>query len=216
MTRRLVCFDLDGTLLDPAGSIRDAIGHAIATERLPAFAPGEVLIGKPLREILRTRSTDEAQVERMVQRFRARYLDHGWTLAFWYPGVREVVAGLRTRAATAIVTTKGEHEASGLMDRIGASGLWDTIVGDDDVRPLKPDPAPVLEACRRVGVRPAHTVMVGDTRYDVEAGRAAGTYTIGVAWGTGAAWDAGPEGADVIVADAPALRRTLHDWLPHA
>lgn len=211
---RAVCFDLDGTLLDPAGSIRDAIEHAVASQGLPGFAPDEVLIGMPLRDILRTRTHDAGRIDAMVDAFRQRYLDHGWRMVRWYDGVADVVHWLRDEGVgTAIVTTKGEAEAEGLMQRLHHADLWDTIVGDDDVRPLKPDPAPVIAACGRLGLHPSRCAMVGDTVFDIDAGRAAGTYTVGVAWGTGWHWNAAPDGADAVAKDARDLRRILAEWL---
>ena len=85
-------------------------------------------------------------------------------------------------------------------------------MGDDDERPLKPDPAPVLEALRRLGVAPTDAAMVGDTRYDVDAGRAAGCRTIGVAWGHGSG-SHGVAGADRVVDSPDALIGALDAFL---
>ncbi len=211
--RDVACFDLDGTLLDPGGSIRASIDCAVDAGGFERFKPEEVLIGMPLRDILRTRTQDALLIERMVDAFREHYVEEAWRLVKWYPGVQAAVETLRAEGMqTAIVTTKGEEEAHRLMENIGATDLWDTIVGDDDVRPLKPDPAPVVAACGRLGRRPDSAVMVGDTSYDVDAGRAAGAWTIGVRWGSGWTWGAPPTGADVLVADAQELLEAVRNW----
>lgn len=211
--RDVACFDLDGTLLDPGDSIRASIDHAIASEDLVPIRPEDVFIGMPLREVLRTRTGDPLQVERMVDCFREHYVEEAWRLVAWYPGVRHVVETLRAEGVrTAIVTTKGEEEARRLMERLDALDLWDTIVGDDDVRPTKPDPAPVVAACGRLHRTPADAVMVGDTSFDVDAGRAAGAWTVGVRWGSGWTWGAPPTGADVLVADAFELLAAVEAW----
>lgn len=211
--RKLVCFDLDGTLLDPGGSIRASITHAIATEGLEDFSPEEILIGLPLREILRTRTSDEAAIERMMQAFRHYFVNDAWRLVSWYPGIETMLQQCRDAGLqTAIVTTKGEEEATQLLGHLDRADWFDAIVGDDDLRPLKPDPAPVLEACQRLGCAPEHALMVGDTSFDIDAGRAAGTTTIGVRWGSGWNWGAAPTGADVLVEDAEHLWRAIDDW----
>lgn len=202
---KAVLWDLDGTLLEPNGSIRRALEEAVRHGGFPGFRDDEVLIGMPLRDILLTRTDDAAAIESMVQRFREVSFDTAWRMVRWhagFPGVLERLQGRGVRQA--IVTTKGEEEATVLLEKLDATPWFDAIVGDDDERPLKPDPAPVLEALRRLGVAPNDAVMVGDTRYDVEAGRAAGCHTIGVAWGHGSG-SHGVAGADRVVDSPDAL-----------
>lgn len=208
----MVCFDLDGTLLDPRGSIRAAIDGALEAHGYGAFAEDELLIGMPLRDILHLRSKDPAEVEAMVRRFRDLYTSDTWRLAHFIPGTLEVVRRLRDAGLqTAIVTTKGEQEAVDLLENLQVAACFDTIVGDDDVRPTKPDPAPVIAACGRLGRHPRDACMVGDTVFDIEAGRAAGAYTIGVRWGHGRSGH-GVDGADAVVEDAQGLWEALEAW----
>ncbi len=213
IVRDTVCFDLDGTLLEPGGSIRKSIDHAVSSEGLRSFAPEEVLIGMPLRDILRTRTTDAVAIDRMVAAFRAYYISDAWRFVQWYPGVQDMLAACRDHGLqTAIVTTKGEEEAEHLMRSLGASHLFDTIIGDDDVRALKPHPDPVIAACGRLGRHPRDAIMVGDTSFDVDAGKAAGCHTIGVRWGSGWQWGAAPDQAHELVDDAPALWQAIRTW----
>ena len=206
-----VLFDLDGTVLDPNGSIRATIDHVLAAAGLEPIAPEEVLVGMPLRDILALRAAEPARVEALVAHYRRHFGDTTWRLVRWIPGVRGVVEGLRAQGTrTAVVTTKGEGEADRLLRDLGVRGLFDTVVGDDDERPVKPDPAPVLEACRRLGVAPWEAAMVGDTRFDVEAGRAAGCRTVAVLWGHGTP-EVGAQ-ADAMAADAASLARLLAAW----
>ncbi len=208
-----VCFDLDGTLLDPGGSIRASIDAAVAIEGLPPFDREEVLIGMPLRDILRTRCDDLHAIERMVQEFRRYYEDEAWRLATWYPGIEDMLQRCRDAGLqTAIVTTKGESEATVLMRNLDRLHLFDAIVGDDDVRELKPHPAPVIAACGRLGRHPRDAVMVGDTCFDIDAGRAAGSHTIGVRWGSGWDWGAAPDAAHELADDADDLWRRIEAW----
>lgn len=206
---KAILWDMDGTLLNPNGSIRDALDAALRFGGFAPFAPEEVLIGMPLRDILHKRTNDAAAIEAMVEEFRRISYEEAWRMVAWYDGVRKTVAWCREQGwKTAVVTTKGEHEADLLLRNLGDRDLFDAVVGDDDVRALKPDPAPVLEACARVGVAPSDAVMVGDTRYDVEAGHAAGCATIGVAWGHGAG-SHGARAADAFVHDARQLRAAI-------
>ncbi len=215
-SRRVACFDLDGTIVEPGGSIRHALDAAVRHGGHEPFAEDEVLIGMPLRDILRTRTSDLDAIEEMVEVFRETHMNESWKRVRYHEGFPQLIQDVRDLGLpTAIVTTKGEAEAVRLMEELDIADLWDTIVGDDDVRPLKPDPAPVIAACGRLGAHPRDAVMIGDTSFDVHAGKAAGAWTIGVTWGSGMNWGAGPQDADVLVDDAPQLLSAIQDWHRH-
>ncbi len=211
---RIVLWDLDGTLLDPNGSIRGTLNHVVAEAGFEAFGAGDVLIGMPLREILQLRTSDPDAVETMVQRYREVFTTQSWRAVRFYPGTRELVSDLHAAGIPqAIVTTKGEQEAIQLLNDLGVLELFETVVGDDDVRPLKPDPAPVVAACGRLGLRPSAATMVGDTVYDIAAAKAAGARAVGVLWGHGDANSHRSAGADRIVQDVEELRGDLYAWI---
>ncbi len=105
-------------------------------------------------------------------------------LARPYPGVREVVrraheAGYRL----AIVTSNVRDAVEQVEDEFGIRQWTEAVITSDDGYRPKPDPEPVLAALDRLGVEPVGGALVGDTPYDVLAGRAAGLATIGVSWG---------------------------------
>jgi 2-phosphoglycolate phosphatase len=184
--RRAVLVDLDGTLLDSKLSIRETLNTVLTERGLPPFGRDELdrLIGKPLRTILAMRSEDAGAIEAMTHRYRAAYNETGWVTVDVFPGLVDLLRDLRARGiGLATVTSKGQLETETLLFDLGLGDLFDAVVGDDDVRPLKPDPAPVLEACRLLGAAPADAVMVGDTVFDVGSARAAGASSIGVLWG---------------------------------
>lgn len=210
---RVACFDLDGTIMEPGGSIRHALNAAIRHGGHAPFSADEILIGMPLRDILRTRTDDAAGIEEMVDVFRRVHMEDSWRLARFHDGFPDLVQTLRDDGLkTAIVTTKGEQEAERLMRDLDIADLWDTIVGDDDIRPTKPDPAPVIAACGRLGARPYQAVMIGDTSFDMDAGNAAGAWTIGVSWGSGKDWGVAPTGGDALVHSAPELLTEVRRW----
>ncbi|HUR61065.1 MAG TPA: HAD family hydrolase [Candidatus Thermoplasmatota archaeon] len=207
-----VLWDLDGTLLDSNLSIRSTMNHVLGERGLPPFTKADLdaLIGHPLREILAAKTPDRAAVEAMALRYRDVYSESGWVTVGLHEGAMPLVQRLRAAGhPQAIVTSKGQQESEILLEDLGIAGLFDAVVGDDDVRPLKPDPAPVLEACRLLGCEPARAAMVGDTRFDVGAGKAAGAHAIGVLWGNGSRESLLEAGADALAKDAVALERIL-------
>ena len=83
------------------------------------------------------------------------------------------------------VTNKLLRFAEPLLARFSLRAMLDTVVGGDSTAAKKPDPAPVLEACRRLGVTPADTLLIGDSVHDARAARAAGMAFVAVSYGYG-------------------------------
>ena len=217
---RAVLWDLDGTLLDSKLSIRETMNLVLAERGLPVFTRAELdgLIGHPLRDILATKTKDAAVVEAMTHRYRTAYNESGWVTVRIAEGLLPLLERLRSDGIrTAVVTSKGQHETEVLLADLGVSQLFDAVVGDDDVRPLKPDPAPVREALRLLGgIPPDRAVMVGDTTFDVGAARGAGVACVGVLWGTHDRKTLAAAGASAVVADAAGLGKALRTLLPRA
>ena len=209
---RAVLFDIDGTILDANHSIRETMNLVLAERGQPTFTMAELerLIGNPLRVILSQKCKDPAVVEAMVHRYRAAYGESGWVLADPFPGVEDLLRRLHAQGTwVGIVTSKGQQEAERLLFDLGVLGLFDVVVGDDDVRPLKPDAAPVRFACESMQVAADDAVMVGDTRFDIESAKAAGVRAIGVLWGNGSREELVRAGADDLARDVRDLRRLL-------
>ncbi|MCA1819554.1 MAG: HAD family hydrolase [Thermoplasmatota archaeon] len=207
-----VLFDIDGTILDANLSIRDTMNRVLFERGQPTFTKAELdgLIGNPLRVILAEKCKDPAMVEAMVPRYRTFYGESGWVLADLFPGIHDLVLRLRAHGVrTGIVTSKGQGEAEKLLADLGIADLFDAVVGDDDVRPLKPDPAPLRHACGLLAVPASDTAMAGDTRFDVLAAKAAGVQAVGVLWGNGSRAELEQAGADLVARDVQELGRLL-------
>jgi phosphoglycolate phosphatase len=183
---RAVLFDLDGTLLDTAADITDALSRALAEQGLPALARNEVskligrgvpaLIGRVLERFGAAARTAEAT--RLLERFHHHYQclhQRGEIQTRVYPGVARGVEALHALGLKlAVVTNKPHDIASELLVRLGLARWIALVVGGDSGLPRKPHPGPLLSACERLGVAPAQALMVGDSQIDVLAARAAG------------------------------------------
>jgi phosphoglycolate phosphatase len=217
---RAVLWDLDGTLLDSKLSIRDTMNTVLAERGLPPFTRAELetLIGHPLRHILATKTSDSAAVEAMTHRYREAYNESGWVTVRVAEGLEPLLLHLRQDGIRmAVVTSKGQHETEVLLADLGLSHLFDAVVGDDDVRPLKPDPAPVREALKLLGdLPPDRAAMVGDTTFDVAAARGAGVACVGALWGTHDRATLLAAGAAAVAGDSGDLARALREILPKA
>src|SRR2546428_10306389 len=120
----------------------------------------------------------------MVATYRAYNLAHHDELVRPYAGVVEAVLALRDQGKTLCLVTSKMR--SGALRGLRVAGLEDAfpvIVGADEGTHPKPHPEPVLTALERLGAPAAGAVFVGDSRHDVECGRAAGVKTAAVLWG---------------------------------
>jgi phosphoglycolate phosphatase len=190
-----VLFDLDGTLLDTAADIAEALNRTLAEQGFPPIAPSEVrrMIGRGSPMLIERASAsfgrvlDAAAKDAMLERFFHHYgylEESGEFKAEPYAGAAECLralheAGLRT----AVVTNKHERFATGLLKALGLRGWVDRVVGGDSCPLRKPDPAPLLFACEQLGVASARALMVGDSTNDVQAARGAGIPVICVPYG---------------------------------
>ncbi len=91
-----------------------------------------------------------------------------------------VLGQLRNEFDMALVTSASSKTVEAAISQYNFFGIFDAVVTRDDVENAKPDPEPVLLACKKLGVDPSQAVMIGDLPGDVEAGKMAGTSTIAI------------------------------------
>ncbi|HEY3267531.1 MAG TPA: HAD-IA family hydrolase [Armatimonadota bacterium] len=177
-------FDLDGTLLDSTDLLLAGYKHTARTHLglettdehwLPHF-------GSPLRDQMALLS--EEQADAMVSTYRVFYQANHDLLLRLYPAVPELLKELKANGhRLGVVTSKLTRFAVRGLELFGIDGLFDAIIGESDTALHKPNPEPVLLALERIGACPADAWMVGDSSYDLLAGRAAGCRTAAALWG---------------------------------
>jgi pyrophosphatase PpaX len=179
-------FDLDGTLIDSVELIRRSYVHTLRVHR-GQEAPHDFWLqglGRPLRWQFAHFTRDPDEIEAMVATYRTFNLAHHDAMVTGFPGAVEAVRELKRRGVKlGIVTSKMRSGAERGLAHCGFGGLFDVIVGADDVTDHKPDPAPVRLALEQLAAPAQGAVMVGDSPHDLAAGRSAGTRTAAVAWG---------------------------------
>ena len=209
-----VLFDLDGTLLDSAPDLYAALVEQCEEEGVvpPLYAPVREVVSRGSRAILRAGFTeaDDDAITALVPRYLAIYeaLMSRHTKPF--AGIDALLAGLDAQGIRwGIVTNKPGFLTDALLAQLDLGWKTVSVVSGDTLPVKKPDPAPVLHACREGGLDPARSVFVGDDRRDVLAGNAAGLYTVAVAWGYLDGGDPHGWGADAVVDTPAALARLL-------
>lgn len=187
-----VVFDLDGTLADTAPDLIATLNVVLAREGLPGIAYEEArdLIGAGARALIeRGLGLSEAEVsparlDRLFADFLAHYGDHICDRTRLFPGVLEALDGLAARGyRLAVCTNKMEAHSILLIEKLGISDRFAAICGRDTFPWFKPDPRHLTMTVERAGGDPTRCILVGDSRTDVDTGRAAGAGTIGVPFG---------------------------------
>jgi len=163
---RALLFDMDGTLTEPALDF-------------PALkAEMGIAVDRPILEALAEMSAgDRATAEAVLHQYEERAA----TASVLNPGCDELIAWVRTRRMpTALITRNSRKSAACVLGRHGLS--FDLLITREDGK-FKPDPAPLLLACERLGVTPGEAWMIGDGYHDVDAGLAAGVLTVWISHG---------------------------------
>jgi phosphoglycolate phosphatase len=203
---RLVLFDMDGTLVDSTPGIWASIRVAAAELGLPEPTPGQLrsMVGPPLEDgFAGAFGLRPGDVARAVAAYRAHYTAGAMFDAHVYPGIPELLAGLRAEGMTlAVATSKPEPFAVQILEHVGLLGEFAGVHGatlDGAVR-HKDQVVGAALAAHPDGERP---VLVGDRSHDVLGARAHGLPCIGAGWGPALPGELAAAGA-VAVVDTPA------------
>jgi pyrophosphatase PpaX len=179
-------FDLDGTLIDSIELILRTYRHTLRTHR--GIEPPDELwmegLGTPISVQFRRWTEDPAEIAAMAKTYHEYNLAHHDALVRPYEGIVSVVERLKEGGKRlGLVTSKMRSGAVRGLAVAGLGDAFETIVGADEVEHPKPHPEPVLKALERLGARPGEAVFIGDSRHDIECGRAAGVRTAAALWG---------------------------------
>lgn len=187
---KLIILDFDGTLADTAGVIittmqatRRELGLPERTDEQCAAMIGLRLVEIPA--VLYPECTIDTDLYSRTYRrlFRIFNTDDAVNL---YPNVLDTLKELKRRGF--ILTIASSRSRASLIDYITNLHLTDTIsyvLGADDVKDGKPNPEAVNMTLKKFGVKPEAAIVVGDTVFDVQMGKNAGTLACGVTYGNG-------------------------------
>jgi phosphoglycolate phosphatase len=187
-----VVFDLDGTLVDTAPDLIDALNYILSREGLPPvpFYSARNMIGAGARKLiergleLEGRTASASDITRMTEDFVAYYAEHIADGSRPFDGLENALDDLGTRGYRfAVCTNKLEWLSRLLLDRLGLSARFAAICGADTFGVSKPDPTILRQTVVRAGGDIATTIMVGDAGTDIGVARRAGVPVIAVAFG---------------------------------
>ena len=212
---RAVLFDLDGTLVDSVPDLASAVNAMLADQGRPVVTEAQVRdwVGNGAKRLVKRALTgtldgepEPALFAASLDSFYAHYAEGVADRSTVYPGVIEALDGLRAQGIVmGVVTNKPERFIQPLLAALRLDGYFSVALGGDSLPQRKPDPAPLLRAAEMLGHSPQATLMVGDSRNDVEAGRRAGMAVIAVPYGYNYGEHISQAGPDRVVDDLRCL-----------
>jgi phosphoglycolate phosphatase len=184
---KALLFDLDGTLADTLPQLAKAACTACEACGItpPSYEAARTYVGNGVwmllercimgrRDIVQG-TADKALLQRTREAFNKAYLAGLSRDYEVFPGVREGLAAFRNAGIKlGVCSNKPQMFAVPLLGHMGLAPLFDFILGGEVISRRKPDPAPVLYACGRLGAWPSEAMMVGDSENDVLGGQNAG------------------------------------------
>jgi phosphoglycolate phosphatase len=189
---RIVAFDLDGTLVDTAPDLINALNFVLHREGLPPIplAAARNMIGAGARKLIERglevegRAVSVEELDRLTRDFIDYYAEHIADESRPFEGLDAALDDLESRGYRfAVCTNKLEWLSKLLLDRLDMSRRFAAICGADTFGVSKPDPAILHQTIARAGGQSSTSIMVGDSGSDIGAARRAGIPVIGVSFG---------------------------------
>lgn len=182
----LIIFDLDGTLVDSGMDITNALNYAITPYGFKPLTVEDTvkMVGEGLTRLIeKILGDNNASIkDAVLDRFIKYYSEHLTDFTKPYPGVTktlEMLGGYKK----AIISNKRESLSKKLLEQLGLIKFFDVVLGSDSVSERKPSPIPVKRVLEILGTEPERAIIVGDSDFDIQAGKAAGLTTVAVTYG---------------------------------
>lgn len=181
-----VLFDNDGTLIDTHDLILSSMRHATRTVLGEALPDAQLMakVGQPLAVQMKDFSSDPAIQETLLAVYREHNHAHHDAMVRAFPGIEQCLSSLAAGGVKlGVVISKMHALAWHGLQIMQLAPYLSCCIGADDTERHKPDPQPVCAGLERLGLEPQECLYVGDSPFDMQAGRGAGCKTVAVTWG---------------------------------
>ena len=191
---KLVIFDLDGTLIDSRLDLVHSVNAALRHIGRPEL-PDEVIAsyvgdGAPalIQRALGGEAVEEAVVRQGLQFFLSYYREHKLDHTTVYAGVQQALAAVQNAAngkprKMAVLSNKPVGPSRAIVEALGLGAFFTQVYGGNSFATKKPDPEGARKLMEECKVHAEETAIVGDSHVDIETGRNAGLWTVGVSYG---------------------------------
>lgn len=211
--KKAAVFDLDGTLSDSIHSMTFSGNQCLKELGYPPFEEQDYkyFVGDGaanlVRRMLRKSGDEElAHFEEAYARYKAIFAEHCMDGVKPYEGIWELIGALKKAGLRLTVLSNKPHaESIRVVETLFGKGTFDLIQGQEEGRPIKPDPQGVYRILERLQeetgaeLAPENLIYLGDTATDVKTGRSAGAFTVGALWGFRTREELEEAGADLLI-----------------
>jgi phosphoglycolate phosphatase len=189
----MILIDVDGTLVDSVPDLAYCVDEMMKRLRRPVHGEGKVRnwVGNGVERLVRRAligqldgEPDEVDFAKAYPIFLELYAENTSQRSMLYPGIREGLNYLKSQSyRLGCVTNKAAQFTRPLLKDLGIHDEFEIIVAGDTLPRKKPDPLPLLYAAEQLGANPAASLMIGDSRSDVKAARAASFQIVCMSYG---------------------------------
>jgi len=214
-----IVWDLDGTLVDSAPDLASALNAVLDKRGFFTLSISDVrkMIGNGVPKLVERGFNavgirpDPVQLDELVAMFVTEYKACATENTRPYPGIVEALREIQSmNIPMGICTNKPEAFTRQILEGLGLTGYFSSVIGGDSTSTRKPDPEPVLACLHGLVSEPASSLMIGDSVHDVHAAQAAGVFIGVVPWGYRSA-PVEELGADFVLHDATRLPGLIRD-----
>lgn len=186
MSIQLLLFDLDGTLVDTIIDITNALNYALMSAGIRNLTAVETkqLVGEGITKLIEKVLGDANKKfsEDVKSKFLSYYTDHLIDHSLVYPHVKTTIQHL-AKYKKAVLSNKREYLSRQILRKLNLLEYFDVVVGSDTTPEKKPSAFPIIYILQKLGISAEEAVMIGDSNFDVEAGKKAGVKTVAVTYG---------------------------------
>jgi len=194
-SKKVLIFDLDGTLIDSALDLALAINHMLITLNKTPFDEStihtwvgngaQILVQRALSGSIKINSNiEDTYVAQALDIFLNYYAKHLCVKTQLYPQVHSTIHHLKQNGYTlAIVTNKPYAFVSPILECLGLANIFDIILGGDSLCEKKPHPMPLMHVAKQCKVTIQECIMIGDSKNDILAAKACNMHSIAVRYG---------------------------------
>lgn len=206
----LVIFDLDGTLVDSAADIAEAVNRTLRDWKLPTYDVAQITgwVGEGSRQLITyafRHAGSDADIDEVMPGFMEHYGETAQD-GIAYDGVVDTLATLHARGVKlAVCTNKNEEFVRPLLEVRGMLPYFDGIVGGNSLPERKPSGVPLKHLAQEAGVPLDRVLMVGDSESDLLAANDAGVPVVLVSYGYRKSLDIHGVGALAVIDSMPEL-----------
>ena len=179
-------FDFDGTLVDSAPDIANAVNYTLINLKLPTYSKNEIqnFVGDGVRTLLERAigKTEDAFIQQALTIFKPYYLEHCVEQTILYPNVKQTLEFFKDKSL-ALVTNKPYDMVLKTLEHFSLTHYFQLVLGGDSTQNRKPHPEPILKTMETFQCLPQQTLMVGDGITDICAAQSAGAKTCAVTYG---------------------------------